>query len=125
MTKSELFKAAHKLAKAYQVKMGGDYAVYLSVALKNLNKGIKAGFKDADLFKAMNAKIAAVSSKLALITRKVKQNLTHGRKEFDAEYKLETAKAKLEKGHFFGKTFTSNGMVCAWERSVKFVEEAY
>ncbi len=73
MTKSELFKAAHKLAKAYQLKMGGDYAVYLSVALKNLNGAIKEGFQDEMLFKAMNFKIKEVSNKLALISRTVKK----------------------------------------------------
>ena len=77
-----MFKAAHKLAKAYKMQMTGDYSVYLSLALKNLNKAIKAGFNDTDLFKAMNAKIAKISNELKLITHSVKKSLTHGVKEF-------------------------------------------
>jgi len=35
MTQSEMFIAAHKAAKAYkELAGGGDYVVYLSVALK-------------------------------------------------------------------------------------------
>lgn len=125
MTKSEIFKAAHKLAKAYKMQCGGDYVVYLSIALKNLNNAVKKGFEDKDIFKAMNAKITKVSSELELITHKVKVSLTHGRKEFAKMHQLENAKRDLEAGHFFGKTFESNGMICAWERSTVTVNEAY
>ena len=125
MTKSEMFKAAHKLAKAYKVQVGGDYMVCLSCSLKAVIKASKQGFKDADMFKAINAKISKVSKELALITHEVKNNLTHGLKEFAATYKLEAAKKQLDKGHFFGEVFTKNGMVCAWERSITFTQEAY
>ncbi len=125
MTKSEMFKAAHKLAKAYKVQMGGDYVIYLSFSLKALTKGIKAGLKDADIFGRINARIRKASRELKLITRQVKNNMTHGLKEFTATYKLEAAKKQLEKGHFFGEVFTKNKMICAWERSITFTQEAY
>lgn len=126
MTKSEMFKAAHKLAKAYKAQVNtGDYSVYLSLALKNLNAAVKKGFADEAIFKAMNGKIAKVSDKLALITKQVKQSLTHGLKSFASQYELKAAKSELEEGQFFGKAFNKNGMINAWVRSVVIVNEAY
>ena len=125
MTNSNIFKAAHKLAKAYKMQMSGDYAVYFQLALKNLNAAKKAGFKKDDLFKAMNAKIKAVSTDLALITHEVKRGLTHGLKTFNNQHKLNAAKNDLKNGQFFGKSFVKNGMINVWVRSVSFVQEAY
>ena len=56
MTKSQFFKAAHKLAKAYQASMGGDYVVYLSLALKNMVAASKV-YSDEKVFAAMNKAI--------------------------------------------------------------------
>lgn len=125
MTKSELFKAAHKLAKAYQVKFGGDYVVYLSVSLKKIITAAKTRASKEVLFSAINKVISKVSSDLPVITRTVKQSFTHGLKEFKAAYELEKAKKTLEAGQFFGKAFKQNGLVCAWVRSEKMVQEAY
>lgn len=125
MTKSEIFKAAHKLAKAYQLENGGDYIIYLSMSLKNIIKSLTSGAADELLFGAMNKRIARVSSSLALNTRAVKKSCTHGLQEFKATYELEKAKSKLEAGKFFGKAFKKGGLVCAWVRSVEITQEAY
>ncbi|WP_350545860.1 hypothetical protein [Pseudoalteromonas sp. 5-MNA-CIBAN-0065] len=125
MTKSEIFKAAHKLAKAYQLENGGDYIVYLSMSLKNIIKSLTSNAADEVLFAAMNRRIAKVSSSLALNTRAVKKSYTHGLQEFKATYELEKAKRNLSNGKFFGKAFTKGGLVCAWVRSVEMVQEAY
>ena len=44
MTKSEIFKAAHKLAKAHQKLMSGDYVVYLARAIRNVYRALKKGY---------------------------------------------------------------------------------
>lgn len=36
MTRSQIFTAAHKEARTLKAKFGGDYAVYLSLSLKNI-----------------------------------------------------------------------------------------
>lgn len=45
MTKSEIFKAAHALAKIALVKMGGDYAAYFSHYLKVVTAAAKNNMK--------------------------------------------------------------------------------
>lgn len=125
MTKSEMFKAAHKLAAAYKLDGNGDYIVCLSVALININKSVKAGYADEAIFKALNKRITKASDSLPLITKSVKIDATHGMMEFDATYQLEKARKNLETGKFFGKVFSKGKRVCAWVRSTRIEQQAY
>ena len=125
MTKSQIFKSAHKLAKAFQVECGGDYIVYLSLAIKAIYANLKKGRSPEDCFAAMNRRIKKVSCDLPLITREVKVRCTHGLREFDAHYKLEKARKELEDGQFFGKEFTKGRMICAYVTSFKVEQVAY
>ena len=125
MNNSIKFKAAHKMAKANKLALGGDYVVYVSLALKAINTLVKKGYSEDKIFAAMNTKIKSISSELPLITKTVKISATHGLKEFSHYYKLESAKKNLEQGQFFGESFVKNGMVCAWVRSYVSREYAY
>lgn len=52
MTNSEIFKAAHALAKQLNVKVG-CYIIALKIALKNIYKAIKLGRSVDSVFSAM------------------------------------------------------------------------
>lgn len=121
MTKSEVFKASHKLAKAWHKKLGGDYVVYFAKALKGTLAASK-NLTDDCLFNAMN-KIISKFGGDRFITKSVKSNCTHGLVEVKFEHQLNSY--KLEKGQFFGKAFSRDGKVCAWVRSISYVQEAY
>ena len=123
MTKSELFKAAHKMAKVNKATFGGDYVIYLSHALKQIATLIKSMSKES-LFKAMNVVIKSRNG-VDLITTAKKVQCTKGLQEFTHHYKLEKARRNLKEGQFFGKEFTKNGMICAWVRCTKINQIAY
>ncbi len=125
MTKSELFKAAHKLAKAYKaVAKTGDYIVYFSVALKKLTEAAKARSNET-IFKAVNKQVRNAGLE-CFITYTKKINATHGLREFKKAWMLEKAAKELNKGEFFGQTFVNkSGMICAWVREIRYEQEAY
>lgn len=123
MNKSELFKAAHKLAKVYKKQLGGDYVAYLSYSLKAIIKSAKRNSKES-LFEALN-KVIIKRGGDDLITYPKKVLCSHGLKEFSHKYKLDNYKRELQKGRFLGEAFVKNGMFCAWERSYKIEQVAY
>lgn len=134
MNNSIKFKAAHKLAKAYQVKMnGGDYAVYFSHALKLVNLGFKRAAKMIDgeqaALTAMNKAIKKISKEsgvtLLLITRKVKRHFSHGTESFTHRYKKEKRERELTGAYFFGMEWVKDRVIYANLRSTKYVDEAY
>lgn len=113
MTKSELFKAAHKIAKAYKNNLGGDYAVYLSFALKQTIKAKKALKDTEQVFKAVNLGIKKHNGTDFMMQERT-VTASHGQLSFSHHYKLEKARAQLEKGQYLGKVFTDKkGNVCA------------
>lgn len=123
MTKSQIFKAAHKLAKCNKAMFGGDYVVYLSLALKAIIKNSKRHSVEK-ICSSINKVIESRGGK-DFITRAVKVSCTHGLKAFSHTYKLERARKQLPAGQFFGKVFEKNGEVCAWVRSTKVEQQAY
>lgn len=127
MTKSELFKAAHKLAKAFKAISGGygDYIVYLQRALKSIIAASKASnAKDSIIFKMINNTVRTAEL-CCFITHSVKKHATHGQKVFDSMYKLEKARKELKIGQFFGQVSKSNGQVKAWVKSATTEQVAY
>ena len=125
MTKSEMFKAAHKLAAAYKLDGNGDYVICFLSALINIRKSVKDGYADEVIFKALNKRIAKASDSLPLITKPVKIDATHGLMEFDAAYQLEKARKNLDAGKSFGKVFRKGSKVCAWVCSERIEHQAY
>ena len=70
MTKSQIFKAAHKLAKCNKAAFGGDYVVYLSLALKSINKTRGLGHSVERICSSIN-KVITKRGGSDLITRPV------------------------------------------------------
>lgn len=134
MNKAMKFKAAHKLAKAYKIKMqGGDYLVYFSHALKLVNlgvqkiKGIQGG--ENKLLNGMNNAISNIAEnagvKADLITKKRKVYYHHGRESFSHQYKKDKREQQLPKGQFFGVQWVKDRVIYANVRSVGYEDEAY
>ena len=123
MTKSEILKAAHALAKGAQKKMGGDYAVYLSLYMSKVFADSKKIAKEA-IFSAVNRATAKFGFNPVFLKR-TEQKQTHGLIECERGYQLDKEEKNLKSGRFLGKRFTKNGNVCAWVRSVKTVLVAY
>ena len=123
MTKSELFKAAHKLAKAWYANLGGDYIVYFAKALKGTIAFSKKAAKEV-VFKHMN-KIIKEQGGESLIMYTTKVKCTHGQHKFSHEYKMNNEARKLEKGHYFGKSWVSGGVIKVWEHSTRNEQRAY
>ncbi|MGX9458521.1 hypothetical protein ACWU37_16465 [Photobacterium damselae subsp. damselae] len=128
MTKSEIFKAAHKLAKAYKVSANncGDYVVYLSLALKNVIRAVKKhGMVEA--FRRLNAAIKGYGkgADLALVTF-TRETIAHVdticEEKRGAFFK---ALKNLKTGQSTGKTFERNGNLCAYVYETRNVEVAY
>ncbi len=124
MTKSELFKAAHAIAKAYKKESGcGDYAAYFSFALKKVAYGVSKIGKEK-MFKKINQAVVRAGSDY-FVTYKFKQNTMHGQLSFKKQYMLDKAEKQLEKGQFLGKRYYSNGEWKANVRSIQYVDVAY
>lgn len=125
MTKSELFKAAHKLAKAYKAQSNnsGDYIAYLSLALKNISAALINQTKER-IFKRVNKTISNANLN-CFITYTEKGHATHGQRTFSAMYELEKARKQLKDGQFFGKAFRVGKEIKAWVRSVTYSQVAY
>lgn len=124
MTKSEFFKAAHKMAKAYKQSLGGDYVVYLAYAMKTMVR-LSSKWSKEKIFANMNSAIKKHGGS-DLMMREVKENQTRGLKTFSHEYKLEKSRKDLAKGEFFGKVFVNAaGEYCAWVNAVVVKTVAY
>lgn len=121
MTNSEIFKAAHKLAKALKNELGGDYIVYFAYSLKGVIKMSKKLNKEV-AFKKVNELVKRFNG-TELLTFSKKISATHGLKEFDKEYQMNNF--KLESGQFFGEVFYKNGKTCAYVRSFITEQIAY
>ncbi len=125
MTNSEIFKAAHALAKAYQAKFKGDYVVYLSYAMKLVAGYNKECSNDETLFKAINNALVKQYNSNPVFFYEKKSRCTHGLLEFRKSYQLDKAAKGLEAGQSLGKRFTKNGMICAWVQSFEVKKVAY
>ena len=119
MNNSDIFKAAHAVAKAYQAEFGGHYSVYFQYALKSTHRAKKDGISKEKLFAGANKRIKAAQAKsgvaLKLLTKKVVTKGQYGLQEFSHRYKLDKAESELPVSSFFGKKFVNKeGQHCAW-----------
>ena len=124
MNNSTIFKAAHAVAKANKKAFGGDYVVYLKLALIATYGFVAKGATKESLFAAANRKLASVGI-AAAFTKKVVVKARHGLVSFKKEYELKKAAKNLDAGKEFGAIFFSNGMFNAWINSESSVEKAY
>lgn len=123
MTKSNIFKAAHKLAKAWHAKCGGDYVVYFAKALSGTLQLDKKASEDR-ICQTIN-KLIKENGGSGLITYTVSVKVSHGQHKFSHEHKMNTAARNLAKGHYFGKSWVSNGVFKVWEHSTRKEEREY
>ena len=120
MTKSEIFIAAHKMAKAYKKKAGGfgDYIVYLQHALKNIIKKSKLS-SAAVILKKLNVYLS--SHGIEGVIRCIKnKSVRAGTINADKRYKI-----KAPKGKTIGKIFKSDNGFIAYVYEIRSEVEYY
>lgn len=128
MTKSEIFKAAHKLAKVYFARKCGHYSICLMFALKRViadskKIGTNIALKEK-MFAGINNALRSVGLD-CFFTKTITKHASMGVVEFTSIHELNKAAKKLESDQYFGKSWTEGGMKKAWLRSTKTIQVAF
>ena len=112
MTKSELFKAAHVLAKAFNIEMK-DYVLAFKLALITLNKNIKAGKKVTLTNATMAANKLAKELSLKVVGFVKTGNSYTNAGTFHACYEFASMAAYEANKKAFGKCYMEDGKIKA------------
>lgn len=128
MNMSTVFKAAHKLAKAYKVNANncGDYVVYFSLALKNVIRAFKK-HGSFEALKRLNAAIKGYGkgANLELVTYTKQESVQVGVICEEKRGAFFKALKNLKAGQSAGKAFERNGKFMAYVYESRNVEIAY